>query len=74
MAPSNSTPFETGHDAFGPQAPSPNQFDFSPLFEFTIFSILPSALLLVLIPVRLWSLYGQSHKVSRSFLQSNKPV
>ncbi|OQD99550.1 hypothetical protein PENSOL_c006G04539 [Penicillium solitum] len=69
---SNSTLFEAGLDVFGPQAPSPNQFDFSPLFEYTILSILPSALLLVLIPFRLWSLYGQSHKVSRSFLQSNK--
>lgn len=70
----NSTPFEAGLEVFGPQMHGPNHFDFSPLFEYTILSILPSALLLVLLPFRLWSLYGQSRKVSHSFLQSNKLV
>ena len=71
---SNSTPLEAGFEVFGPQMPAPNHFDFSPLFEYTILSILPSGLLLVLLPFRLWSLHGQSPKVSRSFLHIKKLV
>ncbi|KAN0096080.1 putative ATP-binding cassette transporter [Hyaloscypha variabilis] len=66
----NSTSFEDGLDHFGPQLP--DHFDFSPPFEFSILSILPSAVLLVVIPFRLKVLYKQSRKVSRSLLHGNK--
>ncbi|PYH40178.1 P-loop containing nucleoside triphosphate hydrolase protein [Aspergillus saccharolyticus JOP 1030-1] len=39
-------------------------FDFTPLFEDTILSLLPSALLLLVLPYRLRSLHGQRPKVS----------
>ena len=68
----NSTPFEDGLGHFGPELPG--HFDFSPLFEFSILSILPSALLLIALPFRLKSLYKQSRKVSRSLLHGNKLV
>ncbi|KAE9371145.1 putative multidrug resistance-associated protein [Stipitochalara longipes BDJ] len=66
----NSTSFEDGLHHFGPQLPG--HFDFSSSFEFSIFSILPSAILLVAIPFRLRLLYRQSRKVSRSLLHGNK--
>ncbi|KAK0120207.1 hypothetical protein ONS95_011613 [Cadophora gregata] len=71
MAP-NSTDFEDGLHLFGPA--SPDTFDFTPLFENTFLSIVPSALLLLIIPFRLFSLRKESRKVSRSVLQSNKLI
>jgi len=71
---SNSTPFENGLNYFGPEMPGPGHFDFSSLFEFSILSILPSALLILALPFRVRSLYKQSRKVSQSLLQSNKLV
>ncbi|KAF5878883.1 putative abc multidrug protein [Botrytis fragariae] len=47
-------------------------FDFTPLFEDVILSILPSVILLLLLPIRIWMLRGQPRKVNSSFLHSNK--
>ncbi|KAF7857097.1 uncharacterized protein EAF02_011330 [Botrytis sinoallii] len=47
-------------------------FDFTPLFEDVILSIVPSVILLFLLPIRIWMLRGQPRKVSSSFLHSNK--
>jgi ATP-binding cassette, subfamily C (CFTR/MRP), member 1 len=68
----NSTSFEDGFDQFGPQLPG--SFDFSPLFEFSILSIIPSSLFLLALPFRLKFLYKKSRKVSRSLLHGNKLV
>ena len=69
---SNLTSFEDDLDHFGPQLPG--HFDFSPLFEISILSILPSAIFLVVVPFRLKVLFKQSRKVSRSILHGNKLV
>ncbi|KAH8782229.1 hypothetical protein F5882DRAFT_328208, partial [Hyaloscypha sp. PMI_1271] len=50
----------------------PAHLDFSPLFEFSILSIPPSALFLIALPFRLKTLHKQSRKVSRSLLHGNK--
>ena len=71
---SNSTPFEQGLLYFGPAIAQPNNFDFSPFFELSVLSILPSALLLFIIPFRLCALYKQPRKVSPSVLHGNKLV
>ncbi|TGO56919.1 hypothetical protein BELL_1374g00010 [Botrytis elliptica] len=47
-------------------------FDFTPLFEDVILSIVPSVILLLLLPIRIWMLRGQPRKVNSSFLHSNK--
>ncbi|MCJ1434939.1 hypothetical protein MMC27_004309 [Xylographa pallens] len=57
-------------NVFGPTATG--QFDFTPLFEDTFFSIVPSVILIVLVPYRVFSLRSESRKVSRSFLLDNK--
>lgn len=57
---------------FGPTAPG--RFDFTPFFEDTLLSIVPSAILLLLLPPRLFILHKQSRKVSRSSLHSQKLV
>ncbi|KAJ5898746.1 ABC transporter integral membrane type 1 [Penicillium taxi] len=50
-------------------------FDFTPLFEDTILSLLPSTLLLLCIPHRLVALYGQRAKVaSGGFLHESKLI
>lgn len=60
-------------DSFG-SATSIN-FDFTPLFEDTILSLLPSALLLLSLPYRIINLYGQRPKVSPGgFLRESKSV
>ncbi|RDW82931.1 cyclic peptide transporter [Coleophoma crateriformis] len=49
-------------------------FDFSPLFENSILSILPSSLLFLVLPFRLWALRKEPPKISKtpSILYSNK--
>lgn len=59
-------------DYFGPA--DPNRFDFTPLFEDVFLSALPSCILLLSIPFRLFMLRNQPRKVSKSFLHSNKLV
>lgn len=60
-------------ELFGP-APS-IRFDFTPLFEDTILSLLLSALLLLILPYRIISLYSQRPKVSSGgFLRESKSI
>ncbi|KAF7960469.1 hypothetical protein EAE96_000149 [Botrytis aclada] len=47
-------------------------FDFTPLFEDAVLSIVPSVILLLLLPIRICMLRGQPRKVNSSFLHSNK--
>ncbi|EFX02266.1 ABC multidrug transporter [Grosmannia clavigera kw1407] len=57
---------------FGPAAAG-GQFDFAPLFEDTILGILPSALLLVVLPYRILALQRQRPKVAPGgLLHDNK--
>ncbi|KAF7856278.1 hypothetical protein EAF04_009806 [Stromatinia cepivora] len=67
---SNTSSFDLPINDFGPVEPS--GFDFTPLFEDVIFSIVPSVILLLLLPIRIWMLRGQPRKVNSSFLHSNK--
>lgn len=57
---------------FGPAASG--RFDFTLLFEDTVLSIIPSVLLLLLFPLRWWSLYRQPLKVAWSPIYENKLV
>jgi ATP-binding cassette, subfamily C (CFTR/MRP), member 1 len=58
-------------NSFGPAAAG--TFDFTPLFEDTMFSLVPSALLLLVLPYRLYSLKGRRPKVARGgFLHDSK--
>lgn len=50
-------------NSFGPGAAT--GFDFTPLFEDTILALLPSALLLLVLPYRILTLHGQRPKVAR---------
>jgi len=63
-------------DDFGPffALPGRQNFDFTLLFEDTILSILPSSILLVVVPVRIAQLWHASRKVMRSSLQTIKIV
>ncbi|KAH6718942.1 putative ATP-binding cassette transporter [Leptodontidium sp. MPI-SDFR-AT-0119] len=67
---SNHSSLEFSLNSFGPTVP--NEFDFTILFENTILSILPSALLLLVLPFRIFTLHGKPRKVSKSFLYENK--
>jgi hypothetical protein len=69
---SNTTDFKYGQHVFGPAMP--DQFDFTSLFENYFFSIVPSAILFLVLPFRLRSLQNRPKKVSRSLLHSNKLV
>jgi len=71
---SNSTDYAKGLHAFGPSVTG--HFDFTPLFEESILSIIPSALLLLVLPFRLWSLHKQPPKIitSARVLYGNKLV
>ncbi|KAL2069425.1 hypothetical protein VTL71DRAFT_14104 [Oculimacula yallundae] len=71
MAPNN-TQFNEGLYQFGPASTS--TFDFTPLFENSFLSIAPSAILLLVLPFRLFFLQKQTRKVSRSLLQTNKLI
>ncbi|KAK6614850.1 multidrug resistance-associated protein 1 [Botrytis cinerea] len=67
---SNTSSLDVPINDFGP-AKSVG-FDFTPLFEDVILSIVPSVILLLLLPIRIWMLHGQPRKVNSSFLHSNK--
>lgn len=71
----NSTGY-SNDNSFGPflKTPGRQTFDFTLLFEETILSILPSALLLLLIPSRIGRLWRTPRKVTGSYLQSTKLV
>jgi ATP-binding cassette, subfamily C (CFTR/MRP), member 1 len=66
----------TGDNTFGPFIEFSDRatFDFTLLFEETILSILPSALLLLLIPARILRLRKTLRKVTGSYLQTIKIV
>lgn len=58
-------------NSFGPAAKT--AFDFTPLFEDTMFSMIPSILLLLAMPYRIFALRGQRPKVARGgFLYDSK--
>jgi hypothetical protein len=60
-------------ESFGPATSM--GFDFTPLFEDTILSLLPSALLLLGLPYRIINLYGQRPKVSSGgYLRETKSI
>ncbi|OBT46506.1 hypothetical protein VE00_03330 [Pseudogymnoascus sp. WSF 3629] len=69
----NSTVY-VGDNSFGPffELPGSATFDFTLLFEETILSILPSAVLLLLIPPRILQLWKTPHKVVSSYLLTTK--
>lgn len=71
----NSTSYTTDN-SFGPflDLPGRTTFDFTLLFEETILSILPSALLLLVIPPRILRLWKTPRKVTGSYLQTTKIV
>lgn len=71
----NSTTY-SDDNSFGPfiKVPGRVTFDFTLLFEETILSILPSALLLFLIPPRILQLWRAPRKVTASYLQTVKLV
>jgi hypothetical protein len=63
-------------NSFGPfyKLPNKSTFDFTLLFEETILSIAPSALLLLLIPPRILHLWKTPRKVNSSYLLTAKIV
>lgn len=71
----NSTAYADDNN-FGPflEFPGIGSFDFTLLFEETILSILPSALLLLLIPPRIFRLWKSPRKVTGSYLRTTKIV
>jgi ATP-binding cassette subfamily C (CFTR/MRP) protein 1 len=69
---SNRTSLVYSLDSFGPTIPK--GFDFTLLFQDSVLSILPSAMLLLIIPFRIWSLRGKPRKVHRSPIYENKLV
>lgn len=71
----NSTAY-ADDDRFGPflEVPGRATFDFTLLFEETVLSIAPSAILLLLIPPRILCLWKTPRKVISSYLQTAKIV
>lgn len=64
-------------DSFGPTVGNPScrgGFDFTLLFEDSIFSIAPSALFLLVAPVRVIQLYKKNDKIRWPSLQAVKMV
>lgn len=63
-------------DDFGPffAVPGQQNFDFTLLFEDTILSILPSSLLLLVVPFRIGQLWKASRKVTAGRLRDIKLV
>lgn len=60
--------FASCDGSFGPFAScADGRFDFTFLFEQSILSIIPSAVLLLITPLRVWQLAGRKPKVSASF-------
>lgn len=60
------------HDEFGPGATG--RFDFTILFEDVFLSIVPAMFLLLLAPLRMYSLYKQPLKVKKSSIHESKMV
>jgi len=60
------------HDDFGPGAS--DRFDFTILFEDVFLSIVPAVFLLLLGPLRMYSLYKQPLKVKKSSVHESKMV
>ncbi|OKL58187.1 hypothetical protein UA08_06868 [Talaromyces atroroseus] len=56
---------QAADNSFGPAISCPRVFDFTLVFEQSILSIGPSALFLLLVPWRVWNLYGKSIKTSQ---------
>lgn len=56
---------QTADQVFGPAVSCPHVFDFTLLFEQSIFSIIPSALFLLLVPWRVWNLSGKNIKTTK---------
>ena len=69
---SNATHLVGTRSTFGPAAPG--RFDFTLLFQDTILSIVPSAMLLLFVPPRIWMLFKQRVKVAKSPLHESKMV
>lgn len=63
-------------DTFGPFLHDNGKqvFDFTLLFEDSIMSVLPSAILIAIVPLRIVQLWRKSHKVTASHLQTVKMV
>ncbi|KAE8352698.1 P-loop containing nucleoside triphosphate hydrolase protein [Aspergillus coremiiformis] len=51
-------------NAFGPAISCPTAFDFTLVFEQSVLSIGPSALFLLFVPLRIWTLHGKSVKTT----------
>ena len=72
---SDNTTLQACQNNFGPTASGcRNDFDFTLLFEQSLLSIGPSALFLLLMPIRTLQLSKKSYKVRRSPLHSLKLV
>ncbi|CRG87654.1 Cu2+-exporting ATPase [Talaromyces islandicus] len=56
---------QTADQVFGPAVSCPHVFDFTLLFEQSIFSIGPSVLFLLLLPLRVWNLHGKTIKTTK---------
>lgn len=57
--------YQAADNSFGPSISCSHAFDFTLVFEQSILSIGPSALFLLLVPWRVWQLYGKSIKTIR---------
>jgi hypothetical protein len=71
---SSLTTIPTEYEVFGPTAECANCFDFTLIFEDGFFSILPSTLLLLVIPARLLFLNREKRRVGGRNLQYAKLV
>jgi len=72
MASNSTMSVNSSLNFFGPA--EPGEFDFTPLFEDTFLSLLPSTVLLLLLPLRVLALHRKPRKVLRSSLHSSKLV
>lgn len=61
-------------DSFGPIVRCRDGFDFTLVFEESIFTVLPSALLLCFVPLRFWSIYKRPDAVKWPLLRLLKFV
>lgn len=57
--------YPAADNSFGPSISCSHAFDFTLVFEQSILSIGPSVLFLLLVPWRVWNLYGKSIKTTR---------
>lgn len=76
MSSINYTGIASADDQFGPffHIRGRQDFDFTLLFEDVILSVLPSALFLLVAPIRIWSLWKEHRKVATSQLRNVKVV